>query len=95
MEIKDAGRVVAVSEGSLKVTSDINTLLLIIILAVLTGFAGSQMVFNYLSARDRQQLMDLQVISMVAGTTANTEQLMDIKFQYKDVLNKKSKGATK
>lgn len=92
MQVTDAGRVVAVSESALKATSDINTLLLIIILAVLTGFAGSQMVFNYLSARDRQQLMDLQVISMVAGTTANTEQLMDIKAQYKDVLNKK-KGA--
>lgn len=88
MELKeDAG-------SSLRVTSDINTLLLVAILVILSGFAASQTVFNYLSARDREKLMDLQVISMVAGTTANTEQLWDIKAQYKDVLNKK-KGATK
>lgn len=65
-------------------------LLILICLIAFTGFC-MQIVFNYIESKDRQKIMDLQVISMVAGSIANAEQFVQMKGDVSSMLEIRKK----
>jgi len=74
----------------------LHTILLIFILMIVFGAFCMQMVFNYMETRDRQHMMDLQAINMVAGTVASSEQLAQMRDEIRTIFDKrKDKQATK
>jgi hypothetical protein len=70
----------------------LHTLLLIAILMFVFGSFCMQIIFNFMESRDRDNIQDLQVIGMVAGSIANTEQLMQTKEDVKSILDKRKAG---
>lgn len=69
----------------------LHTILLVFILMITFGSFCMQLVFNYMESRDRQNMMDLQAIGMVAGSTASMESLFQMKDEVKAILVKKKK----
>ena len=69
----------------------LHTILLVFILMITFGSFCMQLVFNYMESRDRQNMMDLQAIGMVAGSTASMEELANMKDEVKAILVKKKK----
>jgi uncharacterized membrane protein YciS (DUF1049 family) len=69
----------------------LHTILLVFILMITFGSFCMQLVFNYMESRDRQNMMDLQAIAMIAGSTASMEALVQMKDDLKTTLVKKKK----
>lgn len=72
----------------------LHTILLILILMITFGSFCMQLVFNYMESRDRQHMMDLQAINMVAGSVASSEQLAQMRDEIKTIFEKKKDKQT-